>query len=114
MDYLDELENESLYIIREAYQDFKKIGLLWSIGKDSTTLLWLIRKAFFGDVPFPVIHLDTAAKYPEMYAFREKWAKKLGLNLIAWKNQKALDKGIHCCMDEEMTCCKYLKTEALK
>ena len=52
MDYLDELENKSIYIIREAYYQFKNIAALWSIGKDSTTLVWLIRKAFFGKIPF--------------------------------------------------------------
>ena len=51
MDYLDELENKSIYIIREAYYQFKNIAALWSIGKDSTTLVWLIRKAFFGKIP---------------------------------------------------------------
>ena len=53
MSYLDQLENNSIYIIREAYHQFKNMGLLWSIGKDSTTLLWLCRKAFFGKIPFP-------------------------------------------------------------
>lgn len=56
MDYLSQLENESIYLIREAYSQFKDIGMLWSIGKDSTTLLWMIRKAFYGKIPFPVIH----------------------------------------------------------
>ena len=50
MDHLDELENKSIYIIREAYHQFKNIAALWSIGKDSTTLVWLIRKAFFGKI----------------------------------------------------------------
>ena len=59
MDYLDHLENTSIYVIREAYARYKKIGLLWSMGKDSTTLLWIIRKAFFDKIPFPVIHVDT-------------------------------------------------------
>jgi len=114
MDHLERLENQSVYIIREAYKQFKDIALLWSIGKDSTTLLWLCRKAFYGKIPFPVIHIDTGFKFPEMYKFRDEWGKKLGLNLIVGKNQEALDKGITCCMDDQMTCCKYLKTEALK
>jgi len=71
MDYLDELENKSIYIIREAYYQFKNIAALWSIGKDSTTLVWLIRKAFFGKIPFPLVHIDTGHKFPEMYEFRE-------------------------------------------
>ena len=76
MDYLDELESQSIYIIREAYHHYKNLAMLWSIGKDSTALLWLVRKAFFGEVPFPVIHIDTTYKFPEMYAFRDKWAKE--------------------------------------
>lgn len=63
MEYIKKLENESIYIIREAYTQFRDIAMLWSIGKDSTTLLWLIRKAFYGKVPFPVIHLDTGYMY---------------------------------------------------
>jgi len=62
MDRLSKLENDSIYIIREAYYQFKDTAALWSIGKDSTTLLWLIRKAFFGEIPFPVIHIDTTYK----------------------------------------------------
>ena len=57
MDYLDELEAQSIFIIREAYKQFKKIALLWSIGKDSTVLLWLCRKAFYGKIPFPIVQL---------------------------------------------------------
>ena len=66
MDYLDELENRTIYIIREAYARFKNIALLWSIGKDSTTLLWMVRKAFFGKIPFPIIHIDTSFKFKEI------------------------------------------------
>jgi sulfate adenylyltransferase subunit 2 len=69
MDHLSLLENKSIFIIREAYYKFKDIALLWSIGKDSTILLWLCRKAFFGRILFPVIHIDTGYKFPEMYHF---------------------------------------------
>jgi sulfate adenylyltransferase subunit 2 len=74
--YLQELENKSIYIIREAYARFKNIALLWSIGKDSTSLLWITRKAFFGKIPFPVIHIDTSFKFEEIYQFRDKYAKE--------------------------------------
>ena len=67
MDRLDELEHRSIYILREAYVHFKKVGILWSMGKDSTVLLALCRKAFLGTIPFPVIHIDTGRKFPEMY-----------------------------------------------
>ncbi len=65
MDKLDQLEAQSVYILREAYAKFKDLAMLWSIGKDSTVLLWLTRKAFFGHVPYPLVHIDTAFKIPE-------------------------------------------------
>ncbi|MBS3148261.1 sulfate adenylyltransferase subunit 2 [Candidatus Woesearchaeota archaeon] len=114
MDHLDILENKSIHIIREAYKQFHQLGLLWSIGKDSTTLLWLCRKAFFGNLPFPVIHIDTTFKFPEMYTFRDHWAKEWKLNLIISKNQEALDRGIGYATHDAITCCDELKTKALK
>lgn len=113
MKYLDELENRSIYIIREAYNHFKNIAMLWSIGKDSTSLLYICRKAFFGKIPFPVVHIDTSYKFKEIYDFREKYAKEWGLNLIISKNEKALGEGM--CPDKgKLECCNALKTEALK
>ena len=110
---LDKLENQSIYIIREAYSQFREVALLWSIGKDSTALLWLVRKAFFGQIPFPVLHIDTTYKFEEIYRFREQYAQKWGLKLIIAKNEEALskkmgpDKG-------KFQCCNELKTVALK
>lgn len=110
---LDRLENQSIFIIREAYSQFRDVASLWSIGKDSTTLIWLIRKAFFGKVPFPVVHIDTSYKFKEIYEFRDKYAKEWGLNLIVARNEEALaagmgpDKG-------KFKCCNELKTVALK
>ena len=66
MDHLDRLEAQSVYILREAYRSFPNLAMLWSIGKDSTVLLWLTRKAFFGHVPYPLVHIDTAFKIPEL------------------------------------------------
>lgn len=113
MDYLEELENKTLYIIREAYSRFKDIALLWSAGKDSTALLWIIRKAFFGKIPFPVIHIDTNFKFDEIYKFRDKYAKEWGLNLIVSKNKGALKRGVSP-EKGRLTCCNSLKTETLK
>jgi len=113
MDYLDELESRSIYIIREAYKQFKNIAMLWSIGKDSTTMLWLVRKAFFGKIPFPVMHLDTGYKFKEIYEFRDRCAKEWGLNLIIAKNEQALSEGVGPTKGR-FTCCNRLKTEALK
>ena len=64
MDQLERLEAQSVYILREAYREFKQLVMLWSIGKDSTVLLWLARKAFFGHVPFPLMHIDTQLQDP--------------------------------------------------
>ena len=89
MDHLDRLENQSIFIIREAYSQFRKVAMLWSIGKDSTTLLWLMRKAFFGRIPFPVMHLDTNYKFKEIYEFRDRYAKDWDMDLIVAKNEDA-------------------------
>ena len=90
MNRLDELENRSLYILREAYSEFRSLCMLWSIGKDSTVLLWLTRKAFFGHVPIPLIHIDTSFKIPEMIAYRDRMAREWKLNMIYGQNQEAL------------------------
>ena len=80
--YLNELEARSIYIIREAYSRVNSLGMLWSIGKDSTTLLWLVRKAFLGRVPFPLILLDTEMEMDEVYAFRDKYVDEWKLDCI--------------------------------
>jgi sulfate adenylyltransferase subunit 2 len=80
--HLDLLESRSVHIIREAFNRFDKLALLWSLGKDSGVLLWLVQKAFFGQVPFPVVHIDTRKKLPEMYEFRTKYAKQWQLDLV--------------------------------
>ena len=72
MDNLDQLEQQSVYIFREAFRHFERLCMLWSIGKDSTVLLWLARKAFFGHVPFPLVHIDTSYKLPEMITYRDR------------------------------------------
>jgi sulfate adenylyltransferase subunit 2 len=79
---LAELEGNAVAIVRDAYRLFAPCCVLWSMGKDSTALLWLIRKAFFGRVPFPVVQLDTAMELPEVYAFRDRIAKEWDLDLV--------------------------------
>jgi sulfate adenylyltransferase subunit 2 len=115
VDQLDQLEHRSVHILREAYAAFRNLGMLWSIGKDSTVLLWLTRKAFFGHVPFPLIHIDTSFKIPEMIQYRDRLVAEWGLNLIYGQNAEALAKnrtfpggGV-----DRITCCALLKTEAL-
>ncbi len=113
MNYLDKLENESIYIIREAYSKIKDVALLWSIGKDSTTLLWLIRKAFYGQIPFPIIHIDTEHKFREIYQFRDTYTKEWNLDVIIHKNEEKIKSGI-CPERGKLECCTELKTNALK
>lgn len=113
MDHLTELENRSVYIIRESYHQFRKLGALWSVGKDSTTLIWLCRKSFFGRIPFPVIHIDTGRKFREMYEFRDKCVRNWGLQLIVARNDKALAAGVNP-KKNKLDCCTQLKTQALK
>ena len=116
MDHLDTLEARSVFLFREAYANFKSLGMLWSIGKDSTVLLWLARKAFFGHVPFPLIHVDTSFKIPEMIAYRDRLAAEWHLNLIYGENRAALDqrRTFPAGAVDRITCCGLLKTEALK
>ncbi len=116
MDHLDALENTSVYIMREAYANFTDLGMLWSIGKDSTVLLWLARKAFFGHVPFPLIHIDTSYKIPEMIEYRDRLTREWGLTMIVGQNRAALD-AKETFPDGRLTrvqCCGALKTKALQ
>ena len=113
MNHLDALENESIYVLREAFNSFKKLGMLWSVGKDSSVLMWLARKAFFGRVPFPVIHIDTSYKMPEMIAFRDRMAREWGLDLIVGQNEAALADGMNPSRGR-VVCCGALKTDALE
>jgi sulfate adenylyltransferase subunit 2 len=82
MDHLDQLEAQSVFILREAFNKIDRMAMLWSLGKDSNVMIWLARKAFFGHVPFPVMHIDTHRKFPEMYAFRDWAVREWNLKLI--------------------------------
>jgi sulfate adenylyltransferase subunit 2 len=116
MDQLERLEAQSVYILREAYREFKNLVMLWSIGKDSTVLLWLTRKAFFGHVPIPLMHIDTRYKIPAMIEYRDTLARKWKLNLMYGCNEEALANG-RTHPDGKLTrlqCCAALKSEALK
>lgn len=114
--HLDELEARSIYILREAFQKFENLAMLWSIGKDSSVMLWLARKAFLGHVPFPCAHVDTRYKIPEMIAFRDALAAEWGLDLVVGTNQAALDAGRSYPMGNatRVECCSILKRDALQ
>ena len=127
MDHLDQLEQQSVYIFREAFRHFERLCMLWSIGKDSTVLLWLARKAFFGHVPFPLVHIDTSYKLPEMIQYRDKLALEYKLQMVVGQNKAALaekdtfpDKfaaNPNMSAEEQAeartACCGRLKTDAL-
>ncbi len=107
------MESKSIYIIREAFADFKRPAALWSTGKDSSVVLWLCMKALFGKIPFPVIHIDTGYKFEEMYEFRDNLAKEWNLDLMVARNKEAVEAGVGP-KDGKLDCCTTLKTEALK
>jgi sulfate adenylyltransferase subunit 2 len=115
MNHLDALEHRSVHVLREAYAGFKSLCMLWSIGKDSTVLLWLARKAFFGHVPFPLVHIDTSYKIPEMIAYRDRLVAEWRLNLVYGQNHAALRDGKTFPLGavDRLTCCGALKTQAL-
>lgn len=87
--HLDALENQSIFIFREAYHHFKNICMPWSMGKDSNVLIWLANKAFCGHIPFPCLHIDTTYEFPEMLEFREWAQQKYKLDLIVKINEDA-------------------------
>jgi len=112
--HLDMLESESIHIIREVASEFQNPVLLYSIGKDSSTLIRLAQKAFYpGKIPFPVMHIDTSYKFTEMTKFRDYVAKKLGLRLIVYRNETYIKKGMHPEKYGMEKCCRFLKTQAL-
>ncbi len=116
MNQLDQLESRSVHILREAYREFKSLCMLWSIGKDSTVMLWLARKAFYGHVPFPLVHIDTSYKIPEMIEYRDRLARDWKLNMVVGQNRGALESGDTYPNGklDRIACCKALKSEALK
>ena len=115
MDHLSQLESRSVFLLREAYHAFPRLCMLWSIGKDSTVLLWLARKAFFGHVPFPLVHIDTSHKIPEMIDWRDRLAREWGLDVRYGRNEEALEAGqtFPDGNTDRITCCRLLKTAAL-
>jgi sulfate adenylyltransferase subunit 2 len=81
--HLDSLESQSLYIFREAFNKIDNMAMLWSFGKDSNVMIHLARKAFFGKIPFPLIHCDTELEMPEVYAFRDRYVKEWEINFLS-------------------------------
>ena len=113
--HLDLLEAESIHIFREAAAQFRKPVLLYSIGKDSTVLLHLARKAFWPQVPpFPLLHVDTTWKFRDMITFRDETAQKYGLDLLVHTNQDGAARGINPIDYAPSVYTDIMKTVALK
>jgi sulfate adenylyltransferase subunit 2 len=114
VDHLRTLEAESIFVLREAAAEFTRPVMLYSIGKDSSVMLRLAQKAFYpGKIPFPLLHIDTSYKFPEMIEFRDWYAKHVGAELIVHLNKKALDEGANPYALGTQKCCGLLKTRAL-
>jgi sulfate adenylyltransferase subunit 2 len=112
--HLEQLEAESILIMREVAAQFERPVLMYSVGKDSSVLLRLAQKAFYpGKIPFTALHIDTSYKFPEMYEFRDRMVKEVGLNLIVHRNEKALADDANPYALGTQRCCALLKTGAL-
>jgi len=113
--HLKRLEAESIGIIREVAAEFRNPVMLYSIGKDSSVMLHLARKAFFpGKPPFPLLHIDTGWKFREMIAFRDETARRLGLDLLVHTNEEGKARGINPITSGSGLHTAIMKTEALK
>ena len=112
--HLATLEAESIYILREAAAEFSHPVMLYSVGKDSSVMLRLAQKAFYpGKIPFPLLHVDTSYKFPEMIVFRDSYAREIGAELIVHQNREALERGANPFALGTQRCCGLLKTKAL-
>nr|WP_265343992.1 sulfate adenylyltransferase subunit CysD [Aeromonas veronii] len=113
--HLQQLEAESIHIIREVAAEFENPVMMYSIGKDSSVMLHLARKAFYpGKIPFPLLHVDTDWKFKEMIKFRDETAKKYGLDLIVHKNPEGIAMGINPFVHGSGKHTDIMKTEGLK
>jgi sulfate adenylyltransferase subunit 2 len=113
--HLKRLEAESIGIMREVAAEFRAPVMLYSIGKDSSVMLHLARKAFFpGKPPFPLLHIDTGWKFSEMIAFRDETARRFGLDLLVHINEEGKKRGINPITSGSALHTAVMKTEALK
>lgn len=114
LSHLRALEAEAIHTLRETAAQFAKPVLLYSIGKDSSVMLHLARKAFHpGRVPFPLLHIDTTYEYPEMIEFRDRFTAEIGAELHVYVNQEAIDAGANPYSLGTSKCCGLLRTRAL-
>jgi sulfate adenylyltransferase subunit 2 len=115
LSYLDRLEAEAIDILREVVAQAERPVMLYSIGKDSSVLVHLARKAFHpGRLPFPLLHVDTTWKFREMYAFRDRIAADPDIELLVHVNQRGLDEGIGPFTHGSAVHTDVMKTEGLR
>lgn len=108
------LEAESIHILREVVAEFEHPVMLYSIGKDSSVMVRLAQKAFSpAPLPFPLLHIDTGMKFPEMIAFRDEYCRRIGAELIVYRHEDAIAAGTNPWRDGTVKCCAQLKTRAL-
>jgi sulfate adenylyltransferase subunit 2 len=114
LSHLQYLESESIHILREAVAEFRSPVLLYSVGKDSSVLVRLSQKAFHpGPIPFPLMHIDTGYKFPEMYEFRDRFCRDIGVELLVERNEEGILKKYHPRSVGADACCRHMKTDAL-
>lgn len=114
LSHLEKLEAEAIYIIREVAAECEKPVMLYSIGKDSSVLLYLALKAFYPEKPpFPFLHIDTTWKFKEMIQFRDHVAEKYGLDMLVYRNEEGIRQGINP-FDHGSAYTDIMKTQALK
>jgi sulfate adenylyltransferase subunit 2 len=115
MTHLQQLEAESIHIMREVVAQFENPVMMYSIGKDSSTMLHLARKAFHpAPLPFPLLHIDTTWKFRDMISFRDRIAEQMGLDLIVYTNPEGLEQGINPFEHGSKNYTDIMKTQALK
>ncbi|MBI2865190.1 MAG: sulfate adenylyltransferase subunit CysD [Chloroflexi bacterium] len=112
--HLEQLEAESIHIIREVAAEFERPVMLYSVGKDSSVMARLAQKAFYpAPLPFPLLHVDTGLKFPEMYEFRDRFCGEVGANLVVYQAPEVADPAVNPWDLGTVRCCALLKTRAL-
>ena len=112
--HLKMLEAESIHIMREVAAEFERPVMLYSVGKDSSVMVRIAQKAFHpARIPFPLLHVDTGMKFPEMYTFRDRFCREIGADLVVYRYEDPIRQGANPWDLGTVKCCALLKTQAL-